>query len=43
LNDDTAYKNAQSNYINSLYNLMLSQLNYQQAKGTLLSFLKQIK
>lgn len=39
LNDDAAYKAAQGNYINSLYNLMISQLNYQQARGNLLPFL----
>lgn len=42
LNDDSAYKNAQTNYINSLYNLMISQLNYHKSKGNLLPFLNQI-
>ncbi len=43
LNDDNAYKNTQSNYLNSLYNLMISQLNYQKSKGALLSFLNALK
>lgn len=43
LNDDTAYKTAQSNYINSLYNLMISQLNYQKSQGTLPEFINKIK
>lgn len=43
LNDDTAYKNAQSNYINSLYHLMISQLNYQKAQGTLMEFIDTLK
>jgi outer membrane protein len=43
LNDDAACKSAQSNYISSLYNLMIGQLNYHKSKGTLLSFLNQIK
>lgn len=43
LNDDTAYKAAQTNYISSLYNLMISQLAYQKSKGTLPDFLSTIK
>ncbi|PZR20226.1 MAG: hypothetical protein DI539_11480 [Flavobacterium psychrophilum] len=43
LNDDTAYKNAQSDYLNSLYNLLISELNYHQSKGTLKEFISQIK
>lgn len=43
LNDDTAYKTAQSNYIKSLYNLMINQLEYQMSKGTLLEFIDTIK
>lgn len=43
LNDDTAYKNTQSNYLNSLFNLMLSQLNYHKSKGDLMNFLTNIK
>jgi outer membrane protein len=43
LNDDNAYKNAQSNYLNSLYNLMISQLNYQKSKGSLIRFLNELK
>jgi outer membrane protein TolC len=43
LNDDTAYKNAQSNYVGSLYNVMISELNFNKAQGTLLEFVNQIK
>lgn len=43
LNDDNAYKNTQNNYLNSLYNLMITQLNYQKSKGSLLSFLNELK
>lgn len=43
LNDDAAYKAAQTNYINSLYNLMISQLSYQQSQGSLPEFLNSIK
>lgn len=43
LNDDTAYKTAQSNYVSSLYNLMISQLNYQKSQGTLPEFIESIR
>lgn len=43
LNDDTAYKNAQSNYINSLFSYMIARLDYEKAKGTLFSFYNQLK
>lgn len=43
LNDDAAYKAAQSNYINSLYNLIISQLNYQKSRGNLLPFLDSLQ
>jgi len=43
LNDDTAYKTAQGNYINSLYNLMISQLNYQKSLGSLPRYIDNIK
>ncbi|UZR96400.1 TolC family protein [Chondrinema litorale] len=43
LNDDTAYKTAQTNYINSLYNLMVTQLDYQKSQGSLLQFINTIK
>lgn len=43
LNDDTAYKNAQSNYIKSLYGLIINQLDYQKSQGTLLEFISTIK
>lgn len=43
LNDDAAFKAAQTNYINSLYNLMISQLGYQKSRGTLPVFISQMK
>lgn len=43
LNDDNAYKNAQGNYINSLYSYMISRLDYEKAKGTLFSFYNQLE
>lgn len=43
LNDDAAYKTAQSNYINSLYNLMITQLDYQKSQGTLSEFISTLK
>ncbi len=43
LNDDTAYKNAQSNYLNSLFSYMIARLDYEKAKGTLFSFYNQLK
>lgn len=43
LNDDTAYKGAQSDYLNSLYNLLINELNYHQSRGTLKEFISQIK
>lgn len=43
MNDDNAYKNAQNNYLNSLFNLMLSKLNYEKSKGSLLSYLNDLK
>ncbi|QGY44788.1 hypothetical protein GM418_14250 [Maribellus comscasis] len=42
LNDDNAYKNAQSNYINSLYSYMIARLDFEKAKGTLFSFYNQL-
>lgn len=39
LNAENAYKEAQSNYINSLLNLRISELDVQRANGTLLIFL----
>lgn len=42
LNDDIAYKSAQSNYINSLYNLMISRLNHQKSQGKLNEFINQL-
>ncbi|WP_166444671.1 TolC family protein [Dyadobacter bucti] len=43
LNDDSAYKTAQANYINGLYNLMISQLNYQKSQGTLPDFINKLR
>lgn len=43
LNDDAGYKATQTNYINSLYNLMISQLSYQKSQGKLPEFINQIK
>ena len=43
LSDDNAVKNAQTNYVNSLYALMISRLNYEKSKGTLFSFYQQLK
>jgi outer membrane protein TolC len=43
LNDDAAYKAAQSIYISSLYNLMISQLSYEKSQGKLIEFIQTIK
>jgi outer membrane protein TolC len=43
LNDDYAYKEAQNNYITSLIDFLNSQLSYEKAKGTLISYLNNIK
>lgn len=43
LNDDAAYKGAQSNYVSSLYQLMISRLDYQKSIGELDEFISQIK
>ncbi|WP_288462509.1 TolC family protein [uncultured Chryseobacterium sp.] len=43
LNDDAAYKAAQSTYINSLYNLMISQVSYEKSQGKLYEFISNIK
>jgi outer membrane protein TolC len=43
LNDDAGYKATQTNYINSLYNLMISQLSYQKSQGKLSEFINKIK
>ena len=42
LTDDNAYKNAQGNYISSLYSYMIAHLNFEKAKGTLFSFYNQL-
>jgi outer membrane protein len=43
LSDDNAVKNAQTNYVNGLYSLMISRLNLEKSKGTLFSFYQQLK
>jgi outer membrane protein TolC len=43
LNDDTALKNAQTNYMNSLFSYMIAKLDYEKAKGTLSLFYNQLK
>jgi len=42
LNDDNVYKNAQTEYISSLYSYMSARLDYEKAKGTLFSFYHQL-
>jgi Outer membrane protein len=43
LSDDTALKNAQTNYMNSLFSYMLAKLDYEKSKGTLSIFYNQLK
>ena len=43
LNDDYAYKESQNNYLTSLIDYLTSQLSYEKAKGTLISYLTNIK
>ncbi|MDR6195683.1 TolC family protein [Siphonobacter sp. SORGH_AS_0500] len=42
LNADKSYREAQSNYINSLINYYQAQLNLEQSQGTLLNFYNQL-
>ena len=42
LSDDNALKNAQTNYINSRFSYMMARLEYEKAKGTLLTFYNQL-
>lgn len=42
LNDDTAFKKTQSDYLNSMYNLLISELDYHRTKGTLTDFISKI-
>ncbi len=42
LNSEYAYKEAQSNYINSLLNFLSSRLDYEKAKGTLTNYIGQL-
>ncbi|GAB2527655.1 TolC family protein [Spirosoma aerophilum] len=42
LNADTSYRQAQSNYINSLINLYQARLDLEQSQGTLLNFYNQL-
>lgn len=39
INSESAYKEAQTNYINSLFNLRISELDMQRANGTLFQYL----
>lgn len=43
LNSDYSYKEAQSNYINSLLNYLTSKLQYEKSKGTLTDYVNQLK
>lgn len=43
LDDDYAYKEAQSNYITSLIDYLNAQLKYEQAKGTLATYIASLK
>jgi outer membrane protein TolC len=42
LNADYSYKEAQSNYINSLLNFMSSRLDYEKSQGTLTAYINQL-
>lgn len=43
LDDDYSYKEAQSNYINSLIDYLNSQLSYEKAKGTLTTYIASLQ
>ena len=43
LNSDYSYKEAQSNYINSLLNYLTSKMQYEKSKGTLNDYINQLK
>jgi outer membrane protein len=43
LNSDYSYKEAQSNYINSLLNYLTSKMQYEKSKGTLTDYVNQLK
>ncbi len=43
LNSDYSYKEAQSNYINSLLNYLTSKMQYEKSKGTLNDYVNQLK
>lgn len=43
MNSDYSYKEAQSNYINSLLNYLTSKLQYEKSKGTLTDYVNQLK
>lgn len=43
MNSDYSYKEAQSNYINSLLNYLTSKLQYEKSKGTLTEYVNQLK
>jgi len=42
LNSDYSYKEAQSNYINSLLNFLSSRLDFEKSKGTLTDYINQL-
>jgi outer membrane protein len=42
LNSDYSYKQAQSNYMNSLLNLVSNRLEYERARGTISNFINQL-
>ncbi len=42
LNSDYSYKEAQSNYINSLLNYLSSRLDFEKSKGTLTNYINQL-
>lgn len=43
LNSDYSYKEAQTNYINSLFNYVTSRLTYEKSKGTLSNYISTLK
>ena len=42
LNADYSYKQAQSNYMNSMLNLVSNRLEYEKARGTISNFINQL-
>ncbi|WP_321333288.1 TolC family protein [uncultured Bacteroides sp.] len=43
LNDDNTYKNAQLQYINSLFSYMSERLDYEKSRGTIFNFYNELK